>query len=66
MIESPNYIWEITAMLILAAAASLLISLSAVRFQIKILMIPRPVLMPIVFALCVIGSFAINVRIFDL
>jgi putative tricarboxylic transport membrane protein len=66
MIESPNYIWEITAMLILAAAASLLISLSAVRFQIKILMIPRAVLMPVVFALCVIGSFAINVRIFDL
>jgi putative tricarboxylic transport membrane protein len=66
MIESPNYIWEITAMLILAAAASLLISLSAVRFQIKILMIPRAVLMPIVFVLCVIGSFAINVRIFDL
>jgi putative tricarboxylic transport membrane protein len=66
MIESPNYIWEITAMLILAAAASLLISLSAVRLQIKILMIPRAVLMPIVFALCVIGSFAINVRIFDL
>lgn len=66
MIEFPNYIWEITAMLILAASASLLISLAAVRLQIKILTIPRPVLMPIVLTLCVIGSFAINVRIFDL
>ena len=36
------------------------------RFQVKILMVPRPILMPIVFALCVIGSFAINVRVFDL
>lgn len=36
------------------------------RFQVKILMIPRPVLMPIVFVLCVIGSFAVNVRAFDL
>jgi putative tricarboxylic transport membrane protein len=53
-------------MLILAATASLLISLSAVRLQVKILTIPRPVLMPIVFALCVIGSYAINVRVFDL
>jgi putative tricarboxylic transport membrane protein len=65
MIEFPNYIWEVTAMLILAACASLLISLGGVRLQIKILMIPRAVLMPIVFTLCVIGSFAINVRIFD-
>jgi putative tricarboxylic transport membrane protein len=66
MIEFPNYIWEITAMLILAASASLLISLAGVRFQIKILTVPRPLLMPVVFTLCVIGSFAINVRIFDL
>jgi putative tricarboxylic transport membrane protein len=66
MVEFPNYIWEITAMLILAASASLVISLVGVRFQIKILMVPRPLLMPIVFTLCVIGSFAINVRIFDL
>ena len=66
MIEFPNYVWEISAMLILAACASLLISLVAVRFQVRILSIPRPVLMPIVFALCVIGSYAINVRLFDL
>lgn len=66
MIEFPNYIWEVTAMLILAACASLLISLGGVRLQVKILMIPRAVLMPIVFTLCVIGSYAINVRIFDL
>ena len=66
MIEFPNYVWEISAMLILAACASLLISLVGVRFQVKILAIPRPILMPIVFTLCVIGSFAINVRIFDL
>ncbi len=66
MIEFPNYIWEVTAMLILAAFASLLSSLGGVRLQVKILLIPRAVLMPIVFTLCVIGSYAINVRIFDL
>jgi putative tricarboxylic transport membrane protein len=66
MVEFPNYIWEITAMLILAASASLLISLAGIRLQVKILSIPRALLMPIVFALCVIGSFAINVRVFDL
>jgi putative tricarboxylic transport membrane protein len=66
MIEFPTYIWEISAMLLLAACASLVISLSAVRIQVRVLAIPRPMLMPIVFALCVIGSYAINVRVFDL
>ena len=66
MLEFPHYIWEVTAMMIMASFASLVISLSFVRAQVKILLIPRPVLMPIVFVLCVIGSYAINVRIFDI
>jgi putative tricarboxylic transport membrane protein len=66
MFEFPNYIWEVTAMMIMASFASLIISLSFVRAQVKILLIPRAVLMPIVFVLCVIGSFAINARIFDI
>ena len=66
MFEFPNYIWEVTAMMIMASFASLIISLSFVRAQVKILLVPRAVLMPIVFVLCVIGSFAINVRIFDI
>jgi putative tricarboxylic transport membrane protein len=66
MIEFPTYIWEITAMLILAASASFVISLAGVRAQVRLLLIPRPLLMPVVFVLCVIGAFAINVRVFDL
>jgi len=66
MLEFPNYIWEVTAMMIMASFASLIISLAFVRGQVKILLVPRPVLMPIVFVLCVIGSYAINVRIFDI
>ncbi|OGB90740.1 MAG: transporter [candidate division NC10 bacterium RIFCSPLOWO2_12_FULL_66_18] len=66
MIEFPNYIWEVTAMFILASLAMLILGLSLVRTLVKILMVPRPILMPIVFVLCVIGSFAISVRIFDI
>ena len=65
MIEFPNYIWEVTAMFILASLAMLVLGLSLVRALVKILMVPRPILMPIVFVLCVIGSFAISVRVFD-
>ena len=66
MLEFPNYIWEVTAMMIMASLASLVISLSFVRAQVKILLIPRAILMPIVFVLCVMGSYAINVRVFDI
>jgi putative tricarboxylic transport membrane protein len=66
MLEFPNYIWEVTAMMIMASFASLVISLSFVRAQVKILLIPRPILMPIVFVLCVMGAYAINVRVFDI
>ena len=66
MLEFPNYIWEVTAMFILASLAMLILGLSLVRTMVKILMVPRPILMPIVLVLCVIGSFAISVRIFDI
>jgi putative tricarboxylic transport membrane protein len=66
MLEFPNYIWEVTAMFILASLAMLILGLSLVRTLVRILMVPRPILMPIVFVLCVIGSFAISVRIFDI
>jgi putative tricarboxylic transport membrane protein len=66
MLEFPNYIWEVTAMFILASLAMLILGLSLVRTLVKVLMIPRPILMPIVFVLCVIGSFAISVRVFDI
>jgi putative tricarboxylic transport membrane protein len=66
MVEFPNYIWEVTAMFILASLAMLILGLSLVRTLVKVLMVPRPILMPIVFVLCVIGSFAIGVRIFDI
>jgi putative tricarboxylic transport membrane protein len=66
MLEFPNYIWEVTAMMIMASFASLVVSLSFVRAQVKILLVPRFILMPIIFVLCVIGSYAINVRVFDI
>jgi putative tricarboxylic transport membrane protein len=66
MVEFPNYIWEVTAMFILASLAMLILGLSLVRALVKVLMVPRPILMPIIFVLCVIGAFAISVRIFDI
>ena len=66
MIETPNYVYEVSAMFLVATFAMLILGLSMVRAMVKILNIKNSVLMPIVFILCAIGSFAISGRIFDI
>jgi putative tricarboxylic transport membrane protein len=65
MIEFPMYIYQVTAMTLLATAAMFILGLLMVRSLVKVLLIPRQKLMPIVFCLCVIGSFALSSRLYD-
>jgi putative tricarboxylic transport membrane protein len=66
MIETPNYVYEVSAMFLVATFAMLILGLSMVRAMVKILDIKNSVLMPIIFILCAIGSFAISGRTFDI
>ena len=65
MIESPDFVYKVVAMVFLATCAMFILGLSMVRYVVKILQVPRTKLMPIIFTLCVVGSFAIQSRIFD-
>lgn len=65
MIESPRFVSEVVAMVFLANTAMFILGLSMVRTLVKVLTVPREKLMPIVFVLCAIGSFAITSRLFD-
>ena len=65
MIENPMYIYQVTAMTLLATVAMFILGLLAVKTLVKVLLIPRSKLMPIVFALCVVGSFALASRQYD-
>ena len=65
MIEYPEFIYQVVAMVFLATVAIFILGLSFVRVFVKILYIPRVKLMTIVFILCVVGSFAIQERLFD-
>ncbi|MGA7279768.1 MAG: tripartite tricarboxylate transporter permease [Desulfocapsaceae bacterium] len=65
MIESPDFVYKVVAMVFLATCAMFILGLSMVRYVVKVLQVPRTKLMPIIFTLCVIGSFAIQSRIFD-
>ncbi|MSU88853.1 transporter [Rhodobacteraceae bacterium 2CG4] len=66
MLEQPDFIYSVAAMLLLATAAILIYGLSLTRAFIQVLRIPRELLMPVVFVLCVIGPYALTQRVFDI
>ncbi len=66
MTEAPTFISEVVAMVFMATLAMFALGMSLVRLLVKVLMVPRSKLMPIVFILCLVGSFAIQQRFFDI
>ncbi len=66
MIESPSFVFEVVAMVLFASLAILAFGLSLTKPLLKVLSVPRERLMPIVFVLCAIGSYAIAERTFDI
>ena len=66
MIEQPQFIYSVAAMLLLATIAIAVYGLSLTRIFILVLRIPREFLMPVIFALCVIGPYALTQRVFDI
>lgn len=66
MIENPNFVYQVVSMVLLATCAMFILGLLLIRVFVKILIIPRQKLMPVVFALCVIGSYALTAKMFDI
>jgi putative tricarboxylic transport membrane protein len=66
MIEHPEFVYQTVAMVFLATIGMFVLGLSMVKWIVKILAVPREKLMPIIFVLCVIGSFALHSRIFEI
>ncbi|MDR2589279.1 MAG: tripartite tricarboxylate transporter permease [Spirochaetales bacterium] len=65
MLEFPTFVYEVVAMVLLSTTSMFILGLLMVKSLVKVLMIPRQKLMPIVFVLCVVGSFSISSRLFD-
>ncbi len=66
MIESPQFVYQVVAMVFFATLAMLVFGLSLTRLLVKVLAVPRTRLMPVVFVLCAIGSYSITNRLFDI
>jgi putative tricarboxylic transport membrane protein len=65
MVETPAVLYQIVGVLLLSSIAITIYGLSLTRLLVKVLVIPREKLMPVVYVLCVVGSFAIAQRMFD-
>ena len=64
--EQPDFIFEMSAVLIVCAIALFVCGLLLSRAMVYVLRIDQKKLFPIVVALCVIGAYAINLNRFDL
>ena len=65
MVQNPQFVYDIVAMMLFATLGIFVFGIALVRPLLKVLQIPRDIIMPIVFVLCVIGSYAIAQRLFD-
>jgi len=65
MIESPAYIFQVTAMIFYATVAILIYGYLLTKPLLLILRVPYLRLMPVIFVLCTIGAYAITSRVFD-
>ena len=65
MVNQPQYIYDVVGITLVATLSILVFGLIMVRPILWVLRVPREIIMPIVFVLCVMGSYSITQRLFD-
>ena len=66
MIESPQFVYDIVAMMMLATVGILIYGLTLTKLLVKVLRVPTTIIVPIIMVLCTIGTFALASRLFDI
>jgi len=66
MVNQPQFAYDVVAITLMATLAILFFGLFLVRPLLWVLRVPRAIIMPVVFVLCVLGSYAIASRVFDI
>ncbi len=65
MTTQPQFVFDVVGITLVATLAILVFGLVMVRPILWVLRVPREVIMPIVFVLCVLGAYSIAQRLFD-
>jgi putative tricarboxylic transport membrane protein len=63
--RSGDIVYAIFAALIIANVMMLLVEYLGMRFFVRLLSIPKYILLPVILVLCVVGAFGLNNRVFD-
>lgn len=65
MTVQPHFMFDVVAITLVATLAILIFGLIIVRPILWVLRVPREILMPVIFILCVLGAYSISQRLFD-
>ncbi len=65
-VEQPTFVFQVSAILLMASAAMYISGILLAPQVIKLLRVPPALFMPIVAVLCLIGSYALGLKIFNL
>lgn len=63
--EHTSLVYAIFLGMLVANIAMVVLGLSSLKLFVKVLSVPKAILTPIIFVLCVVGSYAINTNFFD-
>jgi putative tricarboxylic transport membrane protein len=66
MIESPQFVYDVVAMMLFATIGILIYGMVLTKLLVQVLRVPQHIIVPIIFVLCAVGSFAIAGRLFDI
>ncbi|MFU2488132.1 tripartite tricarboxylate transporter permease [Thauera sp. WH-1] len=64
-VSQGELVYTIFAALILASVLMLILEFYGLRLFVKLLAVPKHILLPIIMVLCVVGAFGLSSRIFD-
>ena len=65
-VKHPDVVWGLVASMYVSNLMLLILNLPLVGLFVRILYIPERVLLPLILAICVVGTYAVNFSVFDL
>jgi putative tricarboxylic transport membrane protein len=65
MTTNPQFVYDVVAMMLFATIGILIYGLTLTKLLVQVLRVPQHLIVPIIFVLCTVGSFAIAGRLFD-
>ncbi len=65
MVENPQFVYDVVAMMLFATVGILIYGVVLTKALVQVLRVPQHLIVPIIFVLCAVGSFALAGRLFD-